>query len=231
MNRKGSPPPLENAPMFRDLSARQKTALAGISLPCEFRRGEIIFHQGSPSVGFYLIHSGAVNVHRLSRDGTERLIRIFHAGESFAEASLLSGGVYPATARAMIDCSTHLIPKAPFLSLLERDASFGLRMFVALSIRIHDMAGTIENLRIENMRERLLRWLIARRPPAANPVSYTISLTTTKAALAAELGMRQETLSRHLASLRKSGDLTVNGREIVVLNSERLRELLSEMDV
>jgi hypothetical protein len=32
-------------------------------------------------------------------------------------------------------------------------------------------------------------------------------------------------------SLRKSGDLTVNGREIVVLNSERLRELLSEMDV
>jgi CRP-like cAMP-binding protein len=99
-------------------------------------------------------------------------------------------------------------------------------MFVALSIRIHDMAGTIENLRIENMRERLLRWLIACRPPAANPVSYTISLTTTKAALAAELGMRQETLSRHLASLRESGDLTVNGRKIVVLNSERLRELL-----
>jgi CRP/FNR family transcriptional regulator len=219
---------LESAALFRELSGSQKAVLADTAVACRFRRGEIIFRQGTPSVGFYVIGSGAVNVHRLSADGTERVIRVFHAGESFAEASLLPGGVYPANARAVVDCRLHLIPKAPFLALLERDANFGLRMLVALSMRIHALAGIIDSLRGENMNERLLRWLLARCPAAGNPVSYTIHLDTTKVVLAAELGMRQETLSRLLTNLRKSGVLAVHGREIVVLKPARLGELLGE---
>jgi CRP/FNR family transcriptional regulator len=224
-------PSLEGTALFRELSASQKAVLSDLSVGCRFRRGEIIFRQGSASVGFYVIGSGAVNVHRLSPDGTERVIRVFHAGESFAEASLLPGGVYPANARAVVDCRLHLIPKAPFLALLERDANFGLRMLVALSMRIHALAGMIDSLRGENMRERLLRWLLSRCPAVGNPVSYTIHLATTKVVLAAELGMRQETLSRLLTNLRKSGDVAVHGREIVVLKAARLRELLGETGV
>lgn len=221
---------LENTALFRDLSDRQKTALAEIAVARRFSRGEIILRQGSPSAGFYVIRSGAVNVHRLSPDGTERVIRIFRAGESFAEASLLPGGVYPASARAVVDCRLQLIPKAPFLALLESNANFGLRMIIALSLRIHALVDSIESLRGEDMRTRILGWLLSLRPAAGNPVSYTIHLVTTKAELAAELGMRQETLSRHLASLRDSGDLAVRGREIVVLNHRRLQALMSEME-
>ncbi|MCK9590298.1 MAG: Crp/Fnr family transcriptional regulator [Terrimicrobiaceae bacterium] len=219
---------LENAALFRDLSDRQKAALAEIAVARRFPRGEIILRQGSPSAGFYVIRSGAVNVHRLSPDGTERVIRLFRAGESFAEASLLPGGVYPASARAVVDCRLLLIPKALFLALLKRDADFGLRMIVALSMRCHALIASIESLRGESMQARILRWLLSRCPAAGSPVSYTIHLATTKAVLAAELGMRQETLSRHLANLRESGDLAVRGREIVVLNRSRLQALLSE---
>jgi len=219
----------ERAPMFRELSTEQKSALADIAVACRFGRGEILFHQGAPSVGFYIILSGSVNLHRVGKDGKERLIRLFQAGESFAEASLLAGGVYPASARAMLECRLFLLPKAAFLSLLERDAGLGLRMFVSLSMRLHEMVSAIEGLRVENMRERLLRWLIARRPRVGNPFSYTISLPTTKAMLAAELGMQPETLSRHLTSLRESGDLAVNRREIVVLNFERMGKLVGEL--
>jgi len=222
--------PLENTALFRDLSAWQKAAFAEIAVARRFRRGEMILRQGSPSAGFYVICSGAVNVHRLSPDGEERVIRIFNAGESFAEASLLPGGVYPASARAIVDSSVYLIPKVSFLALLEKDANFALKLIVSLSHRIHSLVASIESLRGENMQARILRWLLSRCPAAGSPVSYTIHLTVTKALLAAELGMRQETLSRNLANLRKSGDLAVRGREIVVLNPGRLRTLLSESD-
>lgn len=219
---------LQHTALFRDLSDKQKAALAEIAVTGRFQRGEIVLRQGSPSAGFYVIRSGAVNVHRLSPDGAERVIRIFHEGESFAEASLLPGGVYQASARAIVDCTLYLIPKVPFLSLLKNDANFGLRMIIALSLRIHSLVASIESLRGEDMRARLLGWLLSLRPAVGNPVSYTIHLATTKAMLAAELGMRQETLSRHLANLRESGDLVVRGREIVVLNPGRLRALLAE---
>ena len=221
---------LTRAALFRELSGTQEADLARIAIACSFDRGEIIVRQGTPSVGFYVIDSGEVNVHRLSRDGTERVIRVFHSGESFAEASLLPGGVYPASARAMVDCRLHLIPKKPFLELLKRDADFGLRMIVALSMRSHALVASIESLRGENMQVRILRWLLSRCPAAGSLVSYTIHLSVTKVLLASELGMRQETLSRQLANLRKSGDLSVRGREIVVLNPGRLRTLLSESD-
>lgn len=221
---------LKRAALFRELSATQEADLARIAVPCSFGRGEIIVRQGSASIGFYVIDSGEVNVHRLSRDGSERVIRIFHSGECFAEASLLPGGVYPASARAMGDCRMHLIPRKPFIELLKRDAGLGLRMIVSLSVRCHALVASIDTLRGENMQSRILQWLLSRCPAAGNPVSYTIQLTMTKVTLAAELGMRQETLSRHLANLRKSGALAVRGREIVVLDTGRLRALLSETD-
>jgi len=220
---------LERTTLFRSLSFKQKTALAEIAVPCRFRRGAMIFRQGAESVGFYVLHSGAVNVHRITAEGKESVIRIFHAGESFAEASLLPSGVYPANARAIVDCMMHRIPRVPFLSLLKSDADFGLRMLVALSVRIHSMADSIASLRGENMRARVLHWLLSRRPPVGNPVSYTIHLAETKLALAAELGMRQETLSRQLTNLRKSGDLAVHGRTITVLKASRLHALLNEV--
>lgn len=219
---------LSVAPIFRDLSSEDRKALAEIAALRNFRRNEIIFHQGTPSAGFHFIHSGSVCVHRLSPNGEERVIRIFLAGESFAEASLLPGGVYPATARATEPCQIFFIPKTPFLSLLAHDPGFALRVIISLSVRLHSLADVVETLRIADTKERLLRWLIARRPHAVESVSYTVTLPTSKSLLAGELGMRNETLSRHLTSLKQSNILKVNGREIVVCDTQRIRTLLEE---
>jgi len=221
---------LDKIPLFRTLSEKQKEALSSIAVERRFERGDIIFRQGTPSAGFYVIRYGEVNIHRLGPDGLERVIRIFHAGESFAEASLLPGANYPAHARAEADCSLLLIPRGPLIAVLERDADFALRMLVALSMRIHTLVASIESLRGENMRTRLLRWLLSRRPPVDNPNAYTIHLETTKAALAGELGMRQETLSRHLADLRNSGNISVKGRTFIVLQPDELRQQLNALE-
>lgn len=219
---------LAAVPIFRDLSSENKKALAEIATLRNFRRNEIIFHQGTPSAGFHVIHSGSVSVHRLSPEGEERVIRIFFAGESFAEASLLPGGVYPATARAIEPSQIFFIPKTPFLSLLAHDPEFALRVIISLSVRIHSLADVVETLRIADTKERLLRWLIARRPRAVESISYTITIPTSKSLLAGELGMRNETLSRHLTSLKQSNILKVNGREIVICDTLRIRSLLGE---
>jgi len=221
---------LENIPLFRRLSGRQLAALSHIVALRRYKKGDIIFRQGTPSIGCYVVRFGEVNVHRIGPDGSERVIRIFHPGESFAEASLVPGANYPVHARAEADCSLYLIARDPLLAVLERDPEIALRMIASLSGRLHDLVASIESLRGENTRTRLLRWLLSHSPATDNTSVYTIQLKISKSALAGELGMRQETLSRHLAELRKSDSLTVKGREIMVLNPGAMRDQLAQLD-
>ena len=75
-------------------------------------RGEYLFHEGSPSQGFYLVQRGAINVHRVNAAGKEQIIHVFRASESFAEASLATPSGYPADARALESSQVLLVEKA-----------------------------------------------------------------------------------------------------------------------
>ncbi len=62
----------------------------------------------------------------------------------------------------------------------------------------------------------------------ANAASFSVDLKISKGTLAAELGTRQETLSRILARLKKADVLTVAGRKITVADAEGLRKMFEE---
>lgn len=212
--------------IFRPLPHEQRKALAAVAVAKHFRKGEFVFREGTSSAGFYVIAHGVINVHQLGDDGTERVIHLFRSGESFAEASLFPTGKYPASARAETDSQLVMIPKAPFLDLLEKDSAFALRLIIALSVRNHLLVTALDEIKQHGVRERLLAWLFSHRRTSPPDAPYTISLETTKASLAAELGTRQETLSRHLSALCKEGMLSVRGREIRVLQPALVRTLL-----
>jgi CRP/FNR family transcriptional regulator len=57
------------------------------------------------------------------------------------------------------------------------------------------------------------------------PVSARVKLNVTKGVLSNILGTSQETLSRVLGKLSQEGLVEVQGKEISILNPERLQEL------
>src|SRR5262245_27134399 len=87
--------------LFSGLPPAELEEIAASVIPKQLEKGEYLFHEGSQSVGFYVVQKGAINVHRVSPTGKEQVISVFHAGQSFAEAALASAGGYPANARAI----------------------------------------------------------------------------------------------------------------------------------
>jgi CRP/FNR family transcriptional regulator len=86
--------------------------LTGCSL-LRLPKGSYLFHDGQQASGFYVIHAGAINVHRVSEGGKEQVIRIFYPGESFGEVVLAGNHAYPASAKATEDSQVVLVP-TPF---------------------------------------------------------------------------------------------------------------------
>jgi len=203
-------------PLFQKCSEKQLQKVATIVRPKKFAKGETILREGETCQGFFILRSGMVHMHRLGADGSEQLIRVFHAPESFAEASLFPDGVYPANGRALTKVELWLVPKVPFVHLLEGEPTLALALISNLSRRVHSLVGQYQRLRFGSARERLCHWLLQRDPRRPGTKGFSVNLPGSKAVLAEELGIRQETLSRLLRKLQETGFLQVHGKEIFI---------------
>jgi CRP/FNR family transcriptional regulator len=167
-------------------------------------------------------------VHRVNAAGKEQVIHVFRAGDSFAEVALASATGYPADARAVEPSQVLLVQKEGILALLRRQPELALRMLGSMSGHLRALVGQIEDLTLKDVETRLANWLVKRcaNPKSDQPVE--IELTTTKRALAAELGTVGETFSRTLAKFREQRLLTVKGKIIVVSSPAKLGALLRQ---
>lgn len=209
--------------LFSGLTGDDLGTIARFIRPLKLAKDAYLFHEGETSLGFYLVQSGAINVHRVNAAGKEQVIHVFRSGESFAEAALASPTGYPADARAVEPSTVLLIPKAPILELIGRRPDLALRMLGSMSVHLRVLVGMLDDLTLKDVETRLLNWLVKH---GGGTHAGLIKLPGTKRVLAAELGTSSETLSRTLARLRDQRLITVAARSITVHDAGALVSLL-----
>lgn len=217
---------LRSCQLFAGLPPADLGIIADITVVKSLDKGDYLFREGAPSQGFYIVQKGAINVHRVSPVGKEQVIKIFRAGESFAEAALATMAGYPADARAVESSQILLVQKSGFLELLKRQPELALRMLGSMSLHLRSLIGQLEDLTLKDVETRLANWLIKRCPDPASAKPVAIELKTTKRVLAAELGTVSETFSRTLAKFREQKLLAVKGKHVTILSPVKLRDLL-----
>ena len=217
---------LRSCQLFASISLGDLETIAAFVIQKQLAKGDYLFHEGSPSEGFYVVQRGAINIHRVAATGKEQVIHVFRAGQSFAEAALASEGGYPADARAIENSTVLLIPKTDFLGLLRNRPELALRMLGSMSQHLRVLVGLIDDLTLKDIESRLANWLLKRCPHPLRTAPTTLQLDRTKRVLAAELGTVSETLSRTLAKFRNDRLVRVAGKTITILNPSKLDELL-----
>ena len=219
---------LKSCRLFTSLGESDVSEVASIVSMHRFDAEGYVFREGQPSKGFYVVQKGAISVHRVSASGKEQVLHVFRPGDSFAEATLSMERGYPADAKAIEASQVLLIPRDGFLNLLRAKPELSLRLLVGMSLRLRTLVGQLEDLTFHQVEDRLAHWLLKRCPDPAGETPVSIELTTTKRALAAELGTVSETLSRTLAKLREQKLLKGSGRTLTVESPSRLQEFLRQ---
>ena len=113
---------LSNLPLFRNLDAEE---IERVVLPAtrEIRseRGDTLFQKGDQLSGMYVIVYGQVKLAFPSASGSEKVLQIFGAGESFGEAVMFLERPAPIYAQTLIDSLILLISKQAIFEAIERD--------------------------------------------------------------------------------------------------------------
>ena len=184
--------------------------------------GEVLFQEGDPARGFYVLLNGRVRVYKASPDGKEYTLHLIRPGQMFAEVAIFMERAFPAHSAALEDSLVALFPREAFLRLVRENPQISLKIIASLAHFVREFNRMVEELSLKEVPARLAAFLLdeARRGDGRQ-----LALEGTKAALAARLGTVSETLSRNLTKMKNIGLIREEGKIIRILDPDRLAEV------
>ncbi|MEY4138350.1 MAG: hypothetical protein RLZZ371_532 [Pseudomonadota bacterium] len=215
---------LAGSPLFSGLLPEE---LARIAKSCVIRtctKGEMIFRVGQACEAFHLVVSGQVKLFVVSPAGQEKVIEIISPGQSFAEALVFLNKPYILSAQALADTVLVNVSKRGVVSEIDQDPHLALHMLAGVSRRLHGLIQDVEAYSLQNGMQRLIGYLLrdVEMDAMHGKNSLTVSLPASKATIASRLSLSPEYFSRVLHELEAQQLITIDRREIRILDVNKL---------
>ena len=127
---------LRKTPLFASLTEQEIRALATRVVKRRFPRGELLFAEGDPCTGLFLVASGKIRIFKLSAAGREQALAVEGPGSSFAELPVFDGGNYPAAASALEDAEVFFISRQDFQNFCREHPDVALKVISVVGSRL-----------------------------------------------------------------------------------------------
>ncbi len=215
---------LARSHLFEGCSRETLESLADLAQFRVLGRGEVLFLDGEPARGLFVIVHGSIRAFRVNAKGREQTIHVESAGATLAEVPVFDGGNYPATAVAEEPSGILFISKADVQRFLVANPAVALTALRLMAGRLRRHAELADSLALKDVGQRLARFLLNEARARG-----TQDLDFSNQQLAAHVGSVREVVSRTLARLAQSGliDIDVRARGITILD-ERALERFAE---
>ena len=219
---------LEMTDLLSSLSQPELQLLAARTVRKLFSANELLFSEGEPCSGLYIISQGRVRIFKSSISGREQVLAVNGPGESIAEVPVFDGGPYPASAMAIEETEIAFISRHDFNAYCLEHPKVALKVLSVVGARLRRLVGIIEELSFTTIRQRLISSLIklAQSEGRTTARGVEFQLPATHQELANQLGTVRELISRNLMRLQAEGLLDVDARQIVVKDMKGLSALL-----
>lgn len=220
---------LRGLPLFREAPESTLARLAAAVERLHLARGDELFHSGDLSQGLYVLLKGQIKVYARSDNGQEKVIEVVSAPACLGGSLILAdvvgqGGTvirHVSHASALSEAQVLLLPRSALLVELQAEPRLAVRLLAEVSGRFNRLVRDIEAVTLHSAAQRVVSYLLRTSPQAATS-ACTVSLPASKGTIASLLSVTPEHFSRILHDLQARGLISVNRREIVIPDVERL---------
>lgn len=203
-------------PLFQGLSVPEVQALFQRAVKRRFESGEMLFWEGEPCAGIFLIVEGSVKIFKTAPSGREMMLALETSPASVAELPLFDGGPYPASAQAVERVLSYFINKSDFHSVCRQYPDVALKVLAVVGRRLRHLVMMVESMTFGSVTQRLARLLLD-----TGGDQFTLP---THQEVASRLGTVREVVSRNLARFRAQGLIQVQGHEVHVVDRAGLEK-------
>ena len=188
----------------------------------EYERGEVLFWEGDPCDGLYIIHEGSAKIYRVSSQGRQYIVRILQEGDTFGEVPAFDGGANPVNVEALETSRIWVINEESLRGLVKAHPQFAQKVLSNFGRMLRGMVRQVSEMAFYQVTHRLAR-LISESP--ADEMGFASHMTQEQ--MAARLGTVREVVARSLKELERSGAIQVENRRITIVNPNVLEQWMN----
>ena len=144
---------LKQQVLLEDLDSQEMARISKVIQKLHFKKGDLVFREKEDTKGLYLIHSGKVEISKVTSDGWKQTLAAFAKGHFFGELSILERRKHEASAVAVENTDILLLSKVDFEKMEKEDPELAFKVMKKIALVM------CKNLR--RMNEKFLNALIS----------------------------------------------------------------------
>jgi CRP/FNR family transcriptional regulator len=210
-------------PCFASLGPRGMERLLEAVSERSYSKGEVLMLEGEPCPGLFVVKSGSVRLYRSSHQGQEQIVRVVGRGGCVECVPFFDGGANPVSAGTLEPTTTWFLPAAQFEWMLTNCPEVLAAFAPILARRLRSLVGTVGDFSHRQVYPRLAKLLCQLSEQRDGKMLVSPDSPLHQENLACMLGCSRQVVNASLRRLVKDGVISIDRRQIVVLDFDALR--------
>lgn len=185
-----------------------------------YKTGEIIYRESMHSSTAYLVLKGVVKTHKLDEMGKELITGIYKADDFFGFNSFTKNIPHQEYATAIEETQLIAISTKKLKNLLEENHALTMELMQVLSENLSDAKEQLLEMAYGSVRRKAANTILKFAEKLQEDSMGNLHIL--RSDLASVAGMATETLIRTLSSFKKEGLISIDNRNIRILDLEAL---------
>lgn len=198
--------------------SRKKKALT-------FKKGTVIFEEGTKLNGVFCLRNGKCKVTKLSPNGNDQIVRFIQRGELIGHRSVLSSSTAHLTVTALEDMEACYIPKEEIVDKFKNNPNFSFNITKSICTDLDNANISITNMAQKNVRERLADSLLFFEKTFGVDNDGYLNISLSREEIANSIGTATESSIRLLSQLKKEKLIDLKGKKIKILDKTKLQHI------
>jgi CheY-like chemotaxis protein len=188
-----------------------------------FMPGEIIYHEGDNSNFVFLVNEGIVKTFKIDDQGKELITGLHKENDFFGFTSFSNNVTYQECASAIENVKVSRLLKSEFKSILQKNHEITFELIDYITDNVSEIKDQLLQMAYCSVRKKTANTILqfSEKMKKSNHNNPKISRTD----LASIAGIATETFIRTLSDFKRDGLIDIEGRNIKILDIEKLKKV------
>jgi len=209
-----------------ELTKDELIRVSGCKTSLFIKRGEVLFDEGNYINGVFCIKDGICKVTKMSTNGRDQIVKLVKRGDLLGERSLISEEVANLKATAINDMEVCFIPKEEIIRDLKSNTSFTMSVLKEMADSLKEADNIIVDMAQKTVKQRLAETLLfLKKSYGSDNTEEPLKIELSREDIANIVGTATESAIRLLSLFKKEKLIHLKGKDIFILNSNKLQQI------
>lgn len=219
--------PVRDSGALCDLPPEARDDFRAIGQVRMYKPRQVIFSEGNPSDGLYLVCHGDVKLYHSDRFGRDHILEVAGPGAVLGEFMSTDSEAMSVSAEALTEAQMSFLPHDSIAAFVQKYPASAIRLIEALSRELSAARRKARDLALKSGESRLAT-LLLQLCRGTNGDATAVALPYRRQEIAEMIGVSTETAIRLLAKLKAKGAIQTDRRSLRIADLERLTRIAQQ---